>query len=385
MLPMSELSISDFTLDGEYGSNGSRLEKIGRNHFQITLGSAPNQPTWFNKPQFIISQNARDNQLVLDVIAPAQNGGQYPITEYSYSWSYDNENWHPLALQTSNREKNRFVFPAFTEDVVYFGHQVPFSYEKLQQYIELWAQSPYVSVHKLGVSLGGRNLYRLEMTHPDSSIPRSRRWGHYIVHTHPGEHNAQWRMIGMIDWLLHDPEAESFLHNSICHFNLMMSPDGPSNGWYRVNAQGIDMNRSYKQHGSDQATQAHEAYICQKDLEHLMASGAPIQSIWNMHTWGGIVEPILYPGPELSQPEGKWHELRDAIAACDPHKYVKILRCADQPQGLLEGWNGGPQYQFGITGILCEGGGGLLTKQENMDSGKAIIRGISQFYHQLSK
>lgn len=375
-----ELSLADFSLDGEYGSQGAVLEHIGVNHFRMTLGTAPNRPTWTNKPQFIIRRHAKGNRLRMDIVAPVAGGGQYPMNEYRYSWSHDNEHWQPIGWETDSSERSYFLFPEFTEDAVYFGHQVPLSYEKLERMIGEWRTHPYVTVHPLGVSLGGRTVYRLEITAPAGPYARSERWGHYMINTHPGEHNAQWRMIGMVDWLLHDPQAGSFLERTVCHFVIMMCPDGPSNGWYRVNAQGVDMNRSYSLPAADHRSQAHEAYMCQRDLERLTASDTPVTSIWNMHTWGGAVEQILYPGPEFSGPLGEWTALRDCIGKHDPEHLVKTMVPAKEPLGMAEGWNGGPQRQFGVTGVLCEGGGSLLTKAENAAAGKAIIRGIADYY-----
>lgn len=378
---MPKLTVNDFALDQEYGSQGSVLEEVGENHFRMVLGVAPNQPTWTNRPQFVIKQNAKGNRLRLDVEASVAGGGQYPMTEYTYSWSYDNEHWHPIPLETNDKERNTFLFPEFEEDTVYFGHQVPLSYEKMEEMIREWSQNDLVTVHNIGVSLGGRNIYRIVITDPDSPYPVSKRWGQYVINVHPGEHNAQWRMVGMIDWLLNDPAAKSFLQRSICHFVLMLSPDGPANGWYRVNGQGVDMNRSYFAEGANQQDQAHEAYLCQRDLEQIMASEAPVAAVWNMHTWQGIMEPILYPGPEFSSALGDWTELRELMKKNDPKKLVKELKCSKKPLGLKEGWNGGPQRQFGITGVLCEGGGGLVTKEENMESGRVIIRSLAEFYN----
>ena len=379
------LSLDDFVLDGQYGSQGATMEQVGFNHFRMTLGCAPNQPNWTNKPQFEIKSNAKGNQLRLDVVTPMAGGGAFPITEYHYSWSYDNEHWHPIRLETDNKESNSFLFPEFTEDRVYFGHQVPFSYEKMVELIGQWKEHPFVRVHPIGKSLNGRTIYRLTITSPDGS-PRDQRWGHYFASPHPGEHNAQWRMVGMIDWLLNDPEAVSFMQRAICHFVLLMSVDGPSNGWYRVNQQGVDMNRSYFPEGSSEKEQAHEAFICQRDLEQIMQSSEPIASIWNMHTWGGIVEPIIYPGPEFETDLGDWTKLREIMIRNDEEGLVKPLKTGEKdPLGLPSGWNGGPHIQFGITSILCEGSGELETKEANMQSGKTIIRSIAQFYTGLRR
>ncbi len=113
----------------------------------------------------------------------------------------------------------------------------------------------------LGKSLEGRNLYRLTITDP-SPNPPARRWVHHFANQHPLECCSQWRMAGMIDWLLSD-EAAAHRQRTICHFTLMMSPDAASHGWYRTNREGFDMNRTYRAEGADQTKQAHEAYVFQ--------------------------------------------------------------------------------------------------------------------------
>lgn len=89
-----------------------------------------------------------------------------------------------------------------------------------------------------------------------------------------------------------------------CHdikiiFKKMISRAAPSNGWYRVAAEGVDMNRSYSVDGSGSTVtphlggdkQCHEAQVVQRDLERLMASETPVTTLWSMHTWTGT-----YPG-----------------------------------------------------------------------------------------
>lgn len=381
-----DLSIEDFSLDGEYGSEGTTIEKLGPNHFRMTLGTAPDNSEWTNKPQFIIKKNAKGNSLYLEIVAPLENGGHFPMTEYNYSWSYDNENWYPIKLETDNREKNAFIFPVFEQDQVYFGHQVPMSYQKMVNLIEGWSDNNYVQIHRLGKSINNREIYRVEISDPEIDN-LDKKWGHYFINIHPGEHNSQWRMVGMIEWLL-EAEAREYLKNSKYHFVLMMSVDGPANGWYRVNQEGIDMNRSYFPTGSDSEKQAHEAYLCQRDLEEIMKSDNPITALWNMHTWQGIVEPIIFPGPEFGKDDRKWNEFRDILSQNDTDGYIKKLqngyeRNPDNPFGLSTGWNGGPKRQFDITTVLCEGGSTLDTKKKNLISGRTLIKSIVEFYIDL--
>jgi len=322
----AELSTVDFKFDGPYGSQGARIEKVAENHFKVTLGHAPKHTDWCNMLYFQIVRNAKGNQLRLDVTFPG--GNAYRFNHNSSTWSYDAKNWQPIEWQTGSSDSAKgdtLLFSEFTEETVYFGQQVPMSYEDLVGLMNRWEKHPHATVHVLGKSLGKRNIYRLEVTDPKSPHSKSRRWGHFFANQHPGEHNSQWRMAGMVDWLLSDEGADC-RRRSICHFVLMTSPDGPSHGWYRVNGQGVDMNRSYFADGSDKEKQAHEAYVVQHDLEQLMKSDTPMTDLWSMHTWGGPVEPILLPGPEIGKSVGPWEEFRDILRRNAPADLIEPLK-----------------------------------------------------------
>ncbi|MBD3266928.1 hypothetical protein GF373_09685, partial [bacterium] len=357
-LAAKELTVEDFTFNGPLGSEGTTIEKVGTNHFKVILGHAPNHPNWNNKLQFTIKQNAKGNKLRLDVYF--MGGDAYIFNEYFHSWSYDGVHWNPVFWQKHTRDSSKgdtLIFPRFVKDTVYVGHQIPMSYEDVQRLVKQWEPNPCVKVHTMGQSLGGRNIYRVTITDPQSPIPPSQRWVHYFANQHPGEHNSQWRLVGMIEWLL-SKDAQYDRKRTICHFVLMMSPDAPSHGWYRVNAEGMDMNRSYFAGGSDPNKQVHEAYIGQKDLEQIMQSQSPADTIWSIHTWGGMVEPICIPGPEMGGPLGAWTVLRDAMEYFDVHDLVEPLKTRE-PGGNLTYWTNGPNHQFGVTSFLCEGAGAI--------------------------
>jgi len=376
----AELSVEDFDFRGPFGSQGATIEKLGGEHFKVTLGHAPEHPTWCNMLQFQILRNAKGKRLRLDVVF--LGGDAYRFNHYPFSsWSCDGKNWQAIYWEKKSTDSSKgdtLLFPEFREDTVYFGHQVPMSYENVVEMLRQWEKHPHVQLRVLGKSLGGRDLYRMEITDPGSPHARAARWVHYFANQHPGEHNSQWRMVSMVNWLLSDKGADC-RRRSICHFIMMMSPDAPSCGWYRVNAQGVDMNRSYFAAGANKKDQAHEAYLAQKDVESLMTSDAPVTDVWGMHTWGGIVEPLIRPGPEMGTTLGPWTGLRDAIIANDPKKLVKPLKVRTN---AINGttWTGGPHKQFGITVVLCEGAGSLDTKQQNIESGEALIKGIAEYY-----
>jgi hypothetical protein len=187
-------------------------------------------------------------------------------------------------------------------------------------------------------------------------------------------------MIGMIKWMLADG-ATDFRKRSITHFIPFMSPDGPSRGWYRVNAEGVDMNRSYRPQGADSSKQTHEPYMFQKDLEQLMKSKAPVTSLWSMHTWSGPVEPIMRSGPEIGRELPEWSEFREIIRRLDQENLIEDLKLREGTAGYgYISWSEGPHHQFGITTILCEGAGNIYTKDENVKSGETLMRSIAKYY-----
>ena len=102
----------------------------------------------------------------------------------------------------------------------------------------------------------------------------------------------------MVEWLLgSDPAAAECRRHNIFHFVFFSSPDAPSNGWYRVAAQGVDMNRSYAAAGAGGAVagnrQCHEAALVQRDVEQLMGG----QSRARSH--GRFVPPFVQLPPDL--------------------------------------------------------------------------------------
>jgi hypothetical protein len=376
------LEEADFNFHGPLGSDGARLARIGENHFQLTLGHAPTHPAWANMVQFELLRHAYGNRLRLDVRFD-HDRPQYLFDDYPLSWSCDGRNWWQIRWSPGGvRGKERTLeFPEFAADRIVVGHQVPMSYDDAERLMAGWRSHPHVRVHVLGKSLEGRNLYRLTITDPASPNPPARRWVHHFANQHPLECCSQWRIAGMIDWLLSD-EGATHRQRTICHFTLMMSPDAASHGWYRTNGQGFDMNRTYRAAGADRTKQAHEAYVFQSDLEALMRSEAPLTSSWEMHTWQGLMDPIIRgQGPEMGKHVGPWQDLKKLLAKYDVAKLSKPLTAAAEPNP--EGhWDCGHFRQFGITNVLVEGSSDL-DMQQNLDSGAALMRATVEYYRGL--
>ena len=191
-------------------------------------------------------------------------------------------------------------------------------------------------------------------------------------------------MIGMIDWLLSD-EGVDFRRRSVWHFVLEMNPDAPSNGWYRCNGQGVDLNRAYLVTGPDPAEQAHESYVMQKDFDALMASETPITACWSMHTWPDEAAPYMHPGPEVGTVIGPWTELRDLMDRLDVHNLIKPLIMDDRRTGQTDAWHRGPYEQYGITNFLCEGSDFWTDKSLSLEVGRIFVQAMAEYYQGMRR
>jgi hypothetical protein len=85
-------------------------------------------------------------------------------------------------------------------------------------------------------------------------------------------------------------------------------------------------------------------------------------------------------GPEVGTAVGPWTEFRDIIKKNDRLGLIEDLIAVDKSDNGDTTWTAGPHAQFGITGLLCEGGAILQTRRLNEDSGVAIIKSIAQNY-----
>jgi hypothetical protein len=111
-----------------------------------------------------------------------------------------------------------------------------------------------------------------------------------------------------------------------------------------------------------------------------MASSNPVNTIWSMHTWQGAVEPIMTPGPEIGNEIGPWTDLRDVMVANDPAAWIEPLRIDEANPETSTYWTDGPHLQFGVTTVLVEGSGNIMTQEANMETGRILIESISAYY-----
>ncbi len=393
---MPALQVEDFKFDGVLGSTGAKIKQLGTNHFGITTDSAPTNPQWSNMLQFEITGNAKGNALHLDVDFPGGNG--YAFNSNFGSISYDLENWRPIHWLYGAAHKvpvDSLIFPVFTSDRVWYGNQIPLPFEQIEKKLEIYAEAENVTLHKICDSVEGRGVYRLEITALENE-----EHAHYFANHHPGEANAQRRIMSGIEWLL-SPEAEKFRKNHTFHCIPIMAPDGPSNGWRRCNAEGGDMFRTYNMPGVSTGVEyAKEGVAGQRDLEALAAKGT-LRTAWFHHTWNGAVEPIMLPTGKIAEP-GNFEKIRQAFADNDPRGLIKpikqLVKLTVEESKNCEymrathmrpheerycSWCTGAHRHLDITTILAEGGADIYDAESNAYTGTVMMRSLAAYYGKL--
>ncbi len=158
-------------------------------------------------------------------------------------YSYDNQVWYRFT-QSESPQKNLFR-KTYTEDSVYVAYYVPYPVKQLIEKIHQLQQSPYVNIDTIGFSEQNRPLIVLTIT--DFTVPDSQKfclWTH--GRTHPSETPSSYHLDGMINYLISDDEIASYLRTRIkWYFLPFINPDGVYLGKSRVNANNVDIERSW--------------------------------------------------------------------------------------------------------------------------------------------
>lgn len=366
-------SAQSLHFSSDYGSQGLTIEQTAPQQFSIKLGAAPHQPGWPNKLNGMMT-GARGRQPQL--IVRFDGGKQYPFNEYFQSYSYDRINWQPLRWRQGHRKSpqlDTLDFPLLQRDTVYFGTQVPLTWADYRTCITRW-KTAGARITTLGKSLNGRPLHRISIG--NIRKPKAQLW---VAGQHPGEHNAQWRLVAMVDWLL-SAEGAAARQQLLVHFVPVMSPDALGQGWYRVNAQGHDMNRTYRFVDSA-GRRCHEASIIEKDLLALHKA-QPLTAVFSIHTWPGLVDMSKPTAAAAEEAQfGPLDSLQKHISVLDAGRLFKPLYYDRKREGYeSRTWAAGPGQHLGISSYLVEGGGDIYYKDQNLATGRVLMEALARYY-----
>ena len=340
------------------GSEGISWDWTAPDTLHVHLAPSRGLPAVPNMLQLEIRNPARLPLQIHTTFDHPEPKGKFD--EYHHSVTPDFQTFRPAHWQLpANGTSNILTIPATPWDTVHLGMQFPLPLAPLSH--RLRRPHPHASLTTLGHSLQGRPIELLRIGDP-AATPAVR---HLVVNQHPGEGNARWRIMGMIDWLLADtPAAAHARRHTEWHFLPLLCPDGPANGWRRVNADGIDMNRCFHMDGANPDTQTPEAYL----LQHLLET-APPHVLWCMHTWPGPTEPII----DGTHPAFDAQRFAQTLARLAPPDTMKPVRFRPEP-GMTTGWNGGPRVKYQIGTLLVEGGGDPADLDAHLHAGRLLMQ-----------
>ena len=377
-IPESTLRPEDFSFDPPYGSQGTTIRALGGDRFAVDLGLAPGHPEWRNALQCTILRNARGRRVHLEVAFDYDRDKEHRYNNYFVSYSYDGLNWRPVHWTYDQsrdgwNNPHNLIFPRFEADRVHIGIQVPFTTETLEPLLAGWRSSDCFRSEVLGHSAQGRPIHRLTIADFEHLCPQAGM--HYFKNEHGAEGCARWRMAGMVDWLLSE-DARRFRREHLCHFVILSNPDGPANGYLRVDSEGVDQNRTFLADGPDAFQQPLGQYHCQKDVEAIMQSDLPLTTFWSLHTWQGPAEIMVRPGRTFPD----WQHLRDILVDLDEGGLFEPMHDFRPSFQNSSMWNEGMHERFGITTFLSEGGATHYTRDQCLQAGRLIGQALAVFY-----
>ncbi|KRX00139.1 hypothetical protein PPERSA_10638 [Pseudocohnilembus persalinus] len=165
--------------------------------------------------------------------------------------------------QENLNSKNKLYELVFTinfednDDTVFIAHCFPYTYSKLQSYLEQLQtdekKSQFVSKKNLCKTVSKNVCDILTITNPSKENnkkgnQKDEKFGVILTaRQHPGESAGSVMMEGILDLLTdpNDPVSEFLRRNCVFKVIPMLNPDGVIHGNYRCNMAGVDLNRQW--------------------------------------------------------------------------------------------------------------------------------------------
>ncbi len=193
--------------------------------------------------------------------APAWKG-------YDTVYSYDRKNWLRVPDCSYDEDKGHLKWTlACQENLVWFAYFAPYSYEQHLALVAKAQGAPDAKVSSLGLTLDGRSLNLIEVGKGHIKL-----W--IAGRQHPGESMAEWFIEGLLERLLHNPDAvaKKLKEQATIRVIPNMNPDGSVRGHLRTNASGANLNREWANTGGYQAPtmeRSPEVYHVLRELDRV--------------------------------------------------------------------------------------------------------------------
>ena len=166
--------------------------------------------------------------------------------DYRVVASHDRQRWFRIDTQFDGEVMTARLTP--DTNCVYFAYFEPYSFEQHLDLLASAAASEYVTLHRLGATVEGRDMSLLRITKAVdgiNDIQKKKVW--LIARQHPGESMAEWFAEGFLERLLDTEDSVSHVLLERCVFYVVpnMNPDGAVHGNLRTNAAGANLNREW--------------------------------------------------------------------------------------------------------------------------------------------
>jgi hypothetical protein len=281
-------------------------------------------------------------------------------------------------LQAQEHDKCAYDESLAKVQLQILGDKWGYSYDSLAVDLQVWAQSPFVSVQSIGKSVQDRDLWELTISDPGTSN-QTLRTVYIHARTHPGEVQSFWVTRAMIGILLSsDPTAETLRRSVKFHIVPMYNPDGVELEFPRENANGIDIESNWATSPSQP-----EVVALRNRFADLMWSPSPIDIALNMHSAYDCSRYFVY---------------HDSVGTSDTfatleRQFIEGIRSyfpeGIQPWNYYISWKSGPalvypeswfwlNYQEGVMALTYEDMNCPLAGEYDR-TGRAILRGIVDF------
>ncbi len=192
-----------------------------------------------------------------------ENAGEvsYPegFENYRVAASTDLEHWFRIETAFDGQALSWRCTPE--SDSIYFAYFAPYPFDRHQRLIGRALASPGVNAKVLCSTPDGHALSLLTLG--ESAADKKSCW--IIARQHPGETMAEWWIEGFLKRLCdpEDPVARALLERAVVHVVPSMNPDGGVRGHLRCNANGVNLNRAWK---DPDETESPEVYFTRRRM-----------------------------------------------------------------------------------------------------------------------